>query len=106
MVRPQRISTYTTSTGVAGTVKFGTGLSAAVAHIDNPSTKPLDWHMEGGVGPSTQFFALNAATTTTGTAIVNSTASGTFDKVRIVLAGNDWTSTMSAKSFEWWVLGR
>ena len=105
MVRPQRIAGTSTSTGVAGTARFGTGLSAAVAHVNNVSTGPLDWHMEGGIGASTQFFALCAATTTTGTAIVDSTGTGTFDKVRIVIADNAITSTMGA-SYEWWILGR
>lgn len=101
MAKLRQITYTSTSTGQTSSVTFPGGYQYASAVINNPTTLPVDWHMEASMGGNA-WWAIHTATTSTGYAAGHSTLLGVFDRVRMDIEGNDQTSTCTGVS---WVVG-
>lgn len=94
-------TTLSTSTGTLPAAALDQVCSQVSANITHGSTKTIAWKMQGSLS-GLHWQDLNAAaTTSTGTAAVLSTASGLFNRVRIVVTGNNTTGDVVTK----WTVG-
>lgn len=93
------------STAGAKVAYFGTGMSAATLYYKNPgSTLNIAVKMQGTIGNSAVWSDLCAATTlSTGASggVINSTATLTFDAVRIACTANAFNSTNTGNVNAW-----
>lgn len=97
-----------TSTGVFGTSTGGTGsaimgpftkFGVGVVHA---STKQVSWKLQGSVGNSGGWVDLVAATSSTGSTVVATTAGIPVTRVRINVTGNGSTGNITST---WHVVG-
>jgi len=89
-IRPvaQKITITSTSTGGSTQVaRFGVGMAvASAAYTFTGTTKNKSFTLQGALGSTSVWFNLSAATTAStaaGGAVVTSTATAVFDKVRL-----------------------
>jgi hypothetical protein len=96
-------TTLSTSTGTLPAVDLYQVCGTVAANVNHGSTKTIAWKMQGSLS-GVHWADLNAAaTTSTGTAAVLSTASGLFNRVRIVVTANNTTGDTVTK---WAVAGK
>ncbi len=103
MSRVRTLNWSSTSTGTVGTVDLYQVVGTVTANVNNPSTEPLAWRMQGSLADVAWTNLNAAATTTTGTAMVNSTVAGSYNRVRILVTASSSTGGITTK---WTVAGR
>jgi len=103
----QKVTYTSTSTGVAGTVGFNGAVSTAtITHLVTGTTEDITFTAQGSIGVSGIWTALLAATVGSVTGVsANTTGAMTFDKVRINVTANAFTST-STNLATWWILAK
>jgi len=108
IAQPFTAFTSTSTGNMTGRADFGTGMQAAsVYHNLSGTTKNVVFKMQGSVSNSSIWTDLMATTTgsTAGTGHYASTATATFDKVRLNVTANTMDSTDSG-TLTAWVIAR
>ncbi|MHC5112320.1 MAG: hypothetical protein ACYTHJ_20880 [Planctomycetota bacterium] len=98
---------YTTSTGVFGPAYFGTGQVWAGFELSNTSTKSAKGTVQyslGGSGVWTDVITLTSGSTGDVTLHVGSTA--VFDRLRVNITDNEYTSTSTVANRTFWLGAR
>lgn len=95
---------YTTSTGQFGTAYFGTGMEWAGFQLNNSSTKSAKGTVQyslGGSGVWTNLITLTSESTGDVSLHVQSTV--VFDRLRVNITDNEYTSTSDSTNMTFWL---
>jgi hypothetical protein len=102
-VRTIHNTTLSTSTGTLPAVDLYQVCGTIQANVSHDSTDEIAWKLQGSLS-GVHWQDLNAAaTTSTGTGAVTSTAAGLFNQVRVVVTGNLTTGDVVTS---WTVAGK
>lgn len=93
--------TSTTSTGTLPEVDLRQVVRDVEIAVSHPSTKPITWKAQGSLGDLFYKDILAVDSTTTGTATFESAVTGLYNRVRIVITGNDTTGNITTT----WTVG-
>ena len=96
-------SAYTQNSTGTTEVDLYQVMGTVTANVSHPATKTISWKMQGSLSGVAWTDLNAAATTSTGTAQVNSTVSGSYNKVRILVTGTNTTGDITTT---WAVGGR
>lgn len=96
--------TYTTSTGNFGPAYFGTGKMTGGIQFNNASTKSAKGTVQyslGGSGVWVNLITLTSAST--GAVTKYATSTGVFDRLRVNISDNEYTSTSASTNMTFWL---